>query len=348
MVQELNPSPINPSDSANPDTPRVAVVGAGYWGKNLLRNFNSLGALAAICENNEERRNLAVANYPGVHCFSSPEEMAESSLIDAVAISTPAVTHASLSRLFLNAGKHVFVEKPLCLKAEEGRSLGELSAKVDLVLMVGHLLLYHPAFRALRKFVAEGSIGKLRYIYSNRLSLGKVRTEENALWSFAPHDISMILSLAGRLPETVTAMGAHYITDGVADTTLSHFSFSDDLQAHIHVSWLHPYKDHRLVVTGSSGTVVFDDTQSGDNKLLHYPHPVSIEAGVPILTKAPAEPVAYDQNAEPLNLECATFLDCVTNNQSPPSDADEGVRVLQVLEACESAILSGQPKKIAG
>jgi UDP-2-acetamido-3-amino-2,3-dideoxy-glucuronate N-acetyltransferase len=328
--------------------PSVAVIGTGYWGKNLLRNFNDLGALSAFCESNEDQRSLMAGNYPETRAFASAEQVASDPGIDAVAISTPAATHAELTRLFLNAGKHVFVEKPLCLHAKEGEELGSLSDDCGRILMVGHLLLYHPAFRALHAFVEAGSIGKLRYIYSNRLSLGKVRTEENALWSFAPHDISMILTLAGRLPETITAMGANYITDGVADTTLSHLKFSDDLQAHIHVSWLHPFKDHRLVVTGSEGTVVFDDTLSGDEKLLYYPHPLSIDAGVPVFNKAPAEPVSYEQKSEPLRLECATFLDCVATNKHPPTDAEEGVRVLRTLEACEAAILSGQPQKISG
>ena len=175
--------------------------------------------------------------------------MARDSTINAVAIATPAATHGPLTRQFLEAGKNVFVEKPLCLDPIEAQELGHLARRRGLTLMVGHLLLYHPAFRALRSVVEQGDLGKLRYIYSNRASLGKVRTEENALWSFAPHDVSMILALAGRLPEKIVATGANYITQGVADTTLSHLSFSDDLQAHIFVSWLHPYK----LVAGKGG-----------------------------------------------------------------------------------------------
>jgi UDP-2-acetamido-3-amino-2,3-dideoxy-glucuronate N-acetyltransferase len=332
----------------SPDLPNIAVIGAGYWGKNLLRNFHELGSLRAFCENDETRRNFARDNYPKAKAYQTVEQVASDPDIDAVAISTPAVTHAELARLFINAGKHVFVEKPLCLHAEEGEALGILADASDRVLMVGHLLLYHPAFRALQAFVKSDEIGKLRYIYSNRLSLGKIRTEENALWSFAPHDISMILALTGELPQTVTAMAANYITDGVADTTLSHLKFSEDLQAHIYVSWLHPFKDHRLVVTGSKGTIVFDDTSSGDEKLLYYPHPLSIDDGVPVFSKAPAEAVPYDQTAEPLRLECSTFLECVANKTRPPSDAEEGVRVLRTLEACEAAIISGQPYTIGG
>ena len=313
---------------------RVGVIGTGYWGRNLVRNFHMLGSLAAICDTNSDTRESQVALYPGILGFDEYPALINDPEIDAIAIATPASTHGVLARKCIEAGKHVFVEKPLCLEVDVAVELGRLSADHGVTLMVGHLLLYHPAFRALCAVVDSGRIGKLHYIYSNRASLGKVRTEENALWSFAPHDVSMILALAGRLPENVIATGAYCLTKGVADITLSHLTFSDDLQAHIFVSWLHPYKDHRMVVVGSNGMIVFDDVAEGVDKLLLYPHVSSREGGVPVISRAAAEPIAYDP-AEPLRCECAHFLECVLTGTRPDSDAAEGTRVLRVLQACE-------------
>lgn len=318
---------------------RIAVIGAGPWGKNHVRNFHTLGVLASVCDSSAATLS-AIAKTYAVQTTPDVRALAEDQAIDAVVVATPAATHGALVREFLQAGKHVFVEKPLCLDTAEARDLARLARDRGKVLMVGHLLQYHPAFRALMDAVAAGAIGKLRYIYSNRASLGRIRTEESALWSFAPHDVSMILALAGRMPERVVATGANYVTDGVADTTLSHLTFSDDLQAHIFVSWLHPYKDHRTVVIGSQGMIVFNDVGEGAQKLLLYPHALAKRDGIPVVTKAEAKPIPYGSE-EPLSLECAHFLDCVTTGARPITDADEGVRVLAVLQACERSITSG-------
>jgi UDP-2-acetamido-3-amino-2,3-dideoxy-glucuronate N-acetyltransferase len=321
---------------------RVAVIGTGYWGKNLVRNFNDIGCLTAICDANEASLKSHSENYPEVQCFTDVKELAASDSVDAVIIATPAVTHAELAKLFLLSGKHVFVEKPLCLDPVEGEELKDLAQASGKTLMVGHLLLYHPAFEALKAVVESGRLGKLRYIYSNRASLGKIRTEENALWSFAPHDVSMILALSGRMPKKVAANGAHYITDGVADITLSHLTFSENLQAHIFVSWLHPFKDHRLVVIGSEGMIVFNDVAQGPEKLLFYPHTTELDGQFPVVSKADAEPIHYTLD-EPLEQECRHFLDCINNCSEPQSSADEGIAVLKVLRACEEAIISNSP-----
>jgi UDP-2-acetamido-3-amino-2,3-dideoxy-glucuronate N-acetyltransferase len=321
---------------------RLAVIGTGYWGKNLVRNFAEIGVLAAICDSDANVVAHHCANYPTARPFSNPTDVAADPNIDAVAISTPAATHGALVRLFLEAGKQVFVEKPLCLNVEEAEELGRLANDRGLTLMVGHLLLYHPAFQALRAEVDKGRLGKLRYIYSNRASLGKIRTEENALWSFAPHDVSMILALSGRMPDKVFATGAHYITDGVADVTLSHLTFSENLQAHIFVSWLHPFKDHRLVVVGSDAMIVFNDVEQGADKLLFYPHTATTENYFPLVTKADAEPIPYADD-EPLRMECHHFLNSIADGARPTSDSAEGLRVLKVLHTCEQAILTGHP-----
>ena len=319
---------------------RIGVVGTGYWGRNLLRNFDRLGALAAFADSALDIRVQTSGEYPQAMPFDTLDMMLAKADLDGVVIATPPATHGSLARAALGAGKHVFVEKPLCLNVDEAEALNRLARETGRVLMVGHLLLYHPAFRAAKKLVDSGEIGKLRYVYSNRLNLGKIRREENALWSFAPHDISMILSLTGEMPKWVTATGGHYLSSDVADTTLSKMEFSGGVQAHIFVSWLHPYKDHRLVVIAENGMIAFNDTLSGPEKVLLYRHAVGVENDTPTVNRADAEPVAYGED-EPLKLECQTFLDAVAGGAPPPSSGDEGTRVLRVLDACQRAIDSG-------
>lgn len=320
----------------------LAVIGVGHWGRNLVRNFSTLGALAAVCEPAEAGRAEVRETYPGVAVHEGVGSVLDDPAIEAVVIATPAETHGALAREALAAGKHVFVEKPICLDLDEAAALREEAARRGRVLMVGHMLRYHPAFVALSQCLASGTIGTLRYIYSNRLSLGKIRREENALWSFAPHDISMILALAGSMPARVAAHGESYLTPGVADTTLTHLTFSDQAQAHIFVSWLHPYKEHRLVVVGSEGMVVFNDAAAGPDKLLHYPHQVGWEEGLPSINRAEARPLAYAAD-EPLRLECAHFIKCIEEGLNPTTDADEAIRVLRVLDASQRALVGGEP-----
>ena len=319
---------------------RVGVLGAGYWGRNLVRNFASLGALGAICDAEPAVHEDMAANYPGAARYTALDELLEATGIDAVVIATPAATHAEFARRALAAGKHVFVEKPLALTAAEADGVREQLAQTDRQLMVGHLLLYHPAFEALERAVRDGLLGVLRYIYSNRLSLGRIRREENSLWSFAPHDIAMYLELVGRMPTRVAANGSAHLSPGVADSSLSYMKFGDDLEAHIFVSWLHPYKDHRLVVIGSDAMIVFNDAAEGDDKLLLYRHTARWEDDVPVVLKAPAEPIAY-QRDEPLRRECEHFIHCIRDNRPPRSGIEEGYRVLQVLDACQRSMATG-------
>jgi UDP-2-acetamido-3-amino-2,3-dideoxy-glucuronate N-acetyltransferase len=323
------------------DMPRIAVVGAGHWGKNLVRNVHALGALAAVHDAAPETREALSRTYPGCLVADDIERIWADGTLPAVMIATPAATHGALVAAALRAGKHVFVEKPLCLDLAEAATLKAEARRAGRVLMVGHLLLYHPAFRALRKAVAAGELGAIRYIYSNRASLGKIRREENALWSFAPHDISMILQLVGRMPLSVACSGGQYLSHDVADTTLSHLDFGEALQAHIYVSWLHPDKDQRLVVIGSDAMAVFDDVAAGAEKLTLYRHRASWDGDVPIVHKAEGQPIPYDA-AEPLRVECQAVLDAVRGGDAPPSNADEGIRVLRSLDACQRALSSGE------
>ena len=325
--------------------PRVGVVGAGYWGKNLLRNFDTLGVLESFCETDAGLRADRAANYD-VPAYANLDALLADESVTAVAIATPAATHGDLARQALEAGRHVFVEKPLCLDLAEADGLDALASERGLTVMVGHLLLYHPAFVALRELLREGRLGRLRYVYSTRASLGKIRREENALWSFAPHDVSMILQLTGALPERVTCSGGAWLHPPVADTSLTHMTFPGGLQAHIFVSWLHPYKDHKLVVVGEDAMAVFDDVETGAGKLRYYRHQVGWNGDIPAIDKADAEPIPYG-NEEPLARECAHFLDCVRDGARPLSAASEGRRVLSVLDACERALASGQATALA-
>jgi UDP-2-acetamido-3-amino-2,3-dideoxy-glucuronate N-acetyltransferase len=303
--------------------------------------MHELGSLSIMYDTSAAARGEFSANYPTVAMALGLEEIWSDPSITAVMIATPAATHGKLVGAALSAGKHVFVEKPLCLDLAEAARHATRARAHGRILMVGHLLHYHPAFTALSAAVHAGVLGKLRYIHSNRLSLGRIRREENALWSFAPHDISMILQLAGRMPLSVACSGGQFLSEGVADTTLSHLDFGAALQAHIFVSWLHPYKDHRLVVIGSDAMAVFDDVEPGPKKLLLYRHKAEWSGDLPVVSKAEAEPIPYDE-AEPLRLECEAFLSAIRGESRPPSDAEEGIRVLRVLDACQRALSSAE------
>jgi UDP-2-acetamido-3-amino-2,3-dideoxy-glucuronate N-acetyltransferase len=238
----------------------------------------------------------------------------------------------------------VYVEKPLCLSVEEGQELTRLARDRERILMVGHLLWYHPAVLKLKELIDAGELGRICYIYSNRLNLGKLRREENVLWSFAPHDISVILGLTGEMPESVQAQGGNFLHRSIADTTVTLLRFASGVQAHIFVSWLHPFKEQKLVVVGDRKMAVFNDTVDWNEKLVLYPHSVEWQVDVPIANKAPAEQVALSE-AEPLRAECEHFIQCVAQRQTPRTDGEEGLRVLTVLNQCEQELAAGQVEK---
>ncbi len=315
----------------------IAVIGSGYWGRNLVRNFNQLGALHTVCDENPLVEAEIVEKYPKVLFRRDYADVLADPAVDAVALATPAGLHFDMAQRALEAGKDVYVEKPLALCAEDGQKLIDLAARERRILMVGHILLYHPAVRKLKELIAAGTLGRINYVYSNRLNMGKIRTEENILWSFAPHDISVVLSLLGEEPVSVTCEGGHYLSNSVADVTLSQMTFASGVRAHIFVSWLHPFKEQRLGVVGSDKMAVFDDTAA--DKLVLYPHRVEWKDRVPNAVKAEAEPVALD-STEPLRTECQHFLDCLTSRRAPLTDGREGLRVLRVLSACQQALVS--------
>jgi UDP-2-acetamido-3-amino-2,3-dideoxy-glucuronate N-acetyltransferase len=315
--------------------PTVAVIGCGYWGKNLVRNFAELESLAAVCDPDPATAAQMSERY-GASARSFDAVLSDPAIV-GVAIAAPAVHHARLVRAALEAGKHVFVEKPLALTVGEAEAVVELAQRLNRRLMVGHLLQYHPAFVRLRELVSDGALGRLQYLYSNRLNLGKVRREEDILWSFAPHDLSMILSLVGQEPIDVFAQGGFYLHKAIADVTTTHLRFPGGEQAHVFVSWLHPFKEQKLVAIGDRAMAVFDDGQSWSEKLLLYPHRIEWRETVPVPRRADATPVSIEEG-EPLELECSHFLDCIATGATPRTDGSEGLRVLRVLARASAAL----------
>lgn len=321
----------------------IAIIGTGYWGKNLVRNFFNLGALHTICDTNPEAIKSFLHKYKGIRGVTAFSDILVSPEIKGVAISTPAVTHATLAREALLAGKDVYVEKPLCLSEEEGAELNRLARESGRILMVGHLLWYHPVVLKLKELVDRGELGRIRYIYSNRLNLGKLRREENVLWSFAPHDISVILGLTGEMPESVRTQGGNFLHQKIADTTVTLLNFASGIRAHIFVSWLHPFKEQKLVVVGEKQMAVFDDTAPWDEKLILYPHTIDWMENIPVAHRAEGHKIVVEQD-EPLRAECAHFLDCMASRQTPRTDGEEGLRVLRILNASQASL--EQEKKI--
>ena len=318
--------------------PNVAVVGVGYWGKNLVRNFYDLGALGALCDAEESVETNYRRQYADVRFYREFSAVLSDPSVTAVALATPAVTHYEMAQAALAAGKDVLVEKPLAVDVRHGEELVRLAEAKGRILMVGHILRYHPAILKLQELIRDGTLGKINYLYSNRLNIGKIRTEENILWSFAPHDISVMLSLLNEMPTRVSCQGGGWLNHDVVDVTLSHFDFPSGVQAHIFVSWLHPVKEQRLVVVGSEKMAVFDDT--AEDKLVLYPHKVEWRNRIPTAVKADGENVCLD-NSEPLRAECLHFINCVETRTSPVSNGAEGLRVLRVLDACQRALLNG-------
>lgn len=326
--------------------PDVALIGAGYWGKNLARNFNALGALHSVCDSQPSvLQSYCGPEYAGVRKTTSLEEIFTDPQVTKVAIAAPAAMHYHLVRTALEAGKDVFVEKPLCLKLGDAEALDELAARKGKILMVGHLLQYHPCVQKLQSLIAAGELGKLQYITSNRLNLGKIRREENALWSFAPHDLSVILSLAGNeLPTRVQCTGAAYLNTGVPDTTLTVLSFANGIRAHVYVSWLNPFKEQKLTVVGSNAMAVFDDTRPWGEKLALHRQPLTWTNGqTPTPSKAAGEKVVVEE-AEPLREECIHFLRRCEDRKTPRTDGLEGVRVLRLLDMAQRSLeKDGEP-----
>ncbi|MFZ2052747.1 MAG: Gfo/Idh/MocA family oxidoreductase [Candidatus Aminicenantales bacterium] len=314
----------------------IALLGFGDWGRNLARVLHNLGALYAVCDNRAARLEESKKEYPEAGTYSSHKLLLEDPDLDAVCITTPVETHHALAKAALSAGKDVLVEKPLAVRLEDAEELVSLAAQSKRVLMVGHILSYHPGIIKLKELIDKGELGKILYIYSNRLNLGKFRTEENILWSFAPHDISAIIGLLDEMPVSVSAEGGNYLSPDIADVTVTNLVFQSGARAHIFVSWLHPYKEQKLVVIGDRKMALFDDMNPKD-KLLLYDHKIDWIRRTPVPKKEKAAAVKIDPQ-EPLRAECRHFLECLKSRGTPLTDGGEALRVLRILEAAQESL----------
>ncbi|MEN6623378.1 MAG: Gfo/Idh/MocA family oxidoreductase [Smithella sp.] len=328
---------MKPEDKKN--TLGIAVIGAGYWGKNLVRNFFEIGNLKTICDYDEKIREQMSKNYAGVKITDDYISVLNDPEIQGVVIAAPAALHFNLAKQALDAGKHVFVEKPLSLTYQEGEQLVTMAREKQKILFVGHILHYHAAVIKLKEMIRNGDIGRIQYIYSRRLSLGKIRREENILWSFAPHDISLILSLVGEDPHYVDAVGSNFLHARIADVTMTNLKFPSGIGAHIFVSWLNPFKEQRLIIVGSQGMLVFDDTQPVEQKLVLYPHVINWQNGIPVPEKADSEAIPLnDIWEEPLKAECKAFISAIQTGIQPITSGDEGLKVLKILEMSQKSL----------
>ncbi len=319
--------------------PSIGLSGCGYWGRNLARNLHQLSLLRTVCDTSPKILDSVKASYKGVRVTKDYARMLADKDVKAVCLAIPAAQHYAAAKAALLAGKDVFVEKPLALRVPEAEELVALAKKTKRVLMVGHILEYHPAVRKLKELVDSGELGDVHYVYSNRLNLGKVRKEENILWSFAPHDISVILLLLGAMPEMASTHGQHYLQHDVADVTMTCLTFPGRARAHIFVSWLHPFKEQKLVVIGSRKMAVFDDVAK-EGKLRIYDKGVDMRNGEPVVRQT-AESTLFFPEMEPLREELLHFADCVKNRKTPRTDGLNGLRVLKVLDACQRSIEAG-------
>jgi predicted dehydrogenase len=319
----------------------VGVVGLGYWGPNLARNFSELAGceLRWCCDRSPEALRRAGARFPEAGLTADLSEVLADPSVDAVAIATPVPTHADLAVNVLEAGKHCLVEKPLAQSLTDAeRALGA-AQRSGRVLMVGHLLEYHPGVRKLKELADSGELGEIYYIYGNRLNLGKLRSDENALWSLGAHDVSVVLHLADEEPWEVVAHGESYVRRGVEDVVFCFLRFPSGLSAHLHLSWLDPHKERRFTIVGSRRMATFDD-MALEGKVTVYDKGFDEDAGSygEYITRSGDIFCPRIPNVEPLRLECEHFLECVRTGSQPRSDGDSGLRVVRVLDALQRSL----------
>jgi len=320
---------------------KIGVVGLGYWGPNLARNFDRLpdAELRWLCDASDEALARWGAAFPSAQATTSLDDLLADDPLDAVVVATPVPTHAELAQRVLAAGKHCFVEKPLGRSEQEAQAVVDAARSAQRVLMVGHLLEYHPGVEQLSDLVRSGELGELRYVYSHRLNLGKHRQDENALWSLGAHDVSVILRLAGEEPYECTAVGESYVKAGVEDVVFAFMRFESGLTAHMHLSWLDPHKERRFTVVGSKRMASFDDMEL-ERKLTVY------DKGFDEDYSSYGEYIARSgdvfsprvSNEEPLRIECRHFVDCVRDGREPRSDGAAGLRVVRVLEQLQRSL----------
>lgn len=321
---------------------QIGTVGLGAWGWNLTRNFaeNKSCKLISSFDLDKKRRDTAAKTWPGMQPVDSFEKLLEQD-IQAVAIASPAVTHYEYTKQALLSGRDVFVEKPFTLDVRHAEELLELADKLHRVLMVGHLLEYHPVVHRLKKLITSGELGPVYYVYSQRVNLGRIRGDENALWSFAPHDISQTLYLLDMEPTNVSCRGQSYLQDGIEDVVFLSLFFDNRIMAHIHLSWLDPHKVRRTTIVGKNKMAVFDDAENTEKLRIYDNHaemPPVHSYGEAIQVRFGDIHIPRVDMTEPLKLECQHFIDCVRERKTPVSDARDGLRVIRIIEAAQRSM----------
>ena len=334
------------SASAKTQAVRLGMIGCGDWGRNLVREFYQLpqSDLAVCCDVQPERLAAVRRAFPNVRAAASADAVLSDPSINAVVIATPAPTHAALVQQALQAGKHVFVEKPIALSVADAQRCIELARTCRRRLMVGHLMRYHPAFVALKRLVDSGELGTMRYVYTQRVNLGRIRKDENALWSLAPHDVSMVLELFGQVPVSVAAQGACYVQERIEDVVFATLRFSDGRLAHIHLSWLDPHKIRKITVVGTQKMVTFDDMEPAEKLRIYDKGAVRDYDSYGdwwITLRSGDIQIPRVDLTEPLRLECQHFLECIQQGTTPLSDGEDGLRVLRVLDAAQRSLEAG-------
>lgn len=329
------------------DNVKVGIIGLGYWGPNLVRSFAAMDLveLAWVCDSEPAKISKVLSKYPGVRGTTDADELINDRSLDGLIVVSSAATHYELAKRAMSAGKHVFVEKPLALTVTEGEDLVRISTEKERVLMVGHLLLYHPVVEMIKKCVDSGELGDIMYMYSQRLNLGRVRHDENCLWSLGPHDVSVMLYLMETGPTEVSVHGMDYVQNGIEDVIFCNLKFPNDVIANLHISWLDPHKERRITIVGKKKMLVFDDMASSE-KLRIYDK--GIDMGEEYLSFAESltlrsgdvvSPAVGIQ--EPLRQECSHFIDCIRSGSEPLSGGREGLDVLRVLEAGQRSLEAG-------
>jgi UDP-2-acetamido-3-amino-2,3-dideoxy-glucuronate N-acetyltransferase len=312
---------------------KICVIGGGRWGENHIRTLFQMGNLAGIVEANPRRLDQLTAKYP-VTGFNKIEAALQRKF-DGYILATPAETHYPLGKVLLEKGLNTLIEKPMALSSKHSRELLEIAEKTGAKLMVGHLLLFHPAIKKIKEIIEKGKIGRLYYIYSTRLKFGTVRTEENVFWSFAPHDISVLDHLVGQPAVNIKAKGAKFLQEQIHDFTMVQFEYPNNVHAHIFVSWLHPFKEQRLVVVGSRGMLSFDDS-SAEKNIIYYHKQVDWQNGKPAMVRQPEEIIPYEPG-KPLTAELEYFIENL-DKEIKISSGKAGHRVVQVLEKLDKQI----------
>lgn len=318
------------------DKSKICVVGAGNWGKNHIDTLHHLRCLGGIVDSNKKLLNNFSKQHQNIKTYSNLEEAIKNKQFLGFIVATPAETHYKIAKKIINAGKHVLIEKPMTLEIRHAEELVKIAKEKMINIMVGHLLLFHPAIRRIYDIISDGRIGQLQYIYSNRLNLGKVRTKENVFWSLAPHDIAIFQYLAGEFPEKINAHGSSFLQKDICDSTITHLKYANGVEGHIFVSWLHPFKEHRLVVIGSKGMISFEDSES-EKPLKLYSKNFDFKGGKPQKFDGPIDSIKYE-NKMALSEELLYFIKHLNGEKLKIANGDHAIQVIRILVEASSQI----------